>query len=114
MNEVDLRKKIEEFGKGSFDKGVQQIYSAFVGARRFLGIDKRFRTLCDSVETLLGEGLVSNIPEGIDLMNYLITQPTRYETASQEVKVLVKEDSKNCFSGYTFSRVVKDKEVHYF
>ena len=107
MSEVDLRKKIEEFGKGSFDIGVEQIYSAFVGAARFFGVKKKYRTLCETTNIFENLGLAKGLIETGSLVDYLISAPTTQRVDAQEIRIRIEKTDRYGLSGYAFSKDVR-------
>ena len=118
MAEVDLRKKIEELGKGNFENGADTLYDNFVGLRSLLGINSRFRSL-DGVEKVLTRaGLVCNQKESKEFMEKLALNPLKYDgrdyhgdSFRAEVRVVAGKISGQ--DGYTLTRRVQCDKPYY-
>lgn len=99
-----LREKILEIGDGSFNEGVEKVYSSFVGLRQKFGVNSRFRDSMDAFKILYGHELVSSWGDFKKLMSYIVKHPVRYSSDNTRIVFNVEERKRMGLEGYVFYR----------
>ena len=114
MDENLLRKKVLNIGEGSFEKGVEAVYSSFIGLRRNFGVSTRFRDSFRAFGVLFEHELAGTWEEFRNVMNYLVENPVRYSSDTSKVTVNVERTKRGGLEGYTVSRKVLSKKPYVY